>query len=50
MDRIKTETIEEMNAPKTRSSNNISETMEYEEGENPKSILIIDDLGVITFF
>lgn len=50
MDRIKTETIEEMTAPKSRSSNSISDSnMEYEEGENPKSVLIIDDLGVITY-
>ena len=49
MDRIKTETIEEMSTPKTRSSNNIAESNEFEEGENPKSVLIIDDLGVITY-
>ncbi len=53
MDRIKTETIEEINAPKTRnhSSDNIqsSSDMEYEEGENPKNVLIVDDLGVITY-
>ena len=49
MDRIKTETIEEMTTPKARSQKNIAESEEYEEGENPKSILIIDDLGVITY-
>ena len=50
MDRIKTETIEEMSSPKARSSSSISKsTDEFEEGENPKSILIIDDLGVITY-
>ena len=50
MDRIKTETIEEMTMPKAnRSSSNISNAEEYEEGENPKSVLIIDDLGVITY-
>lgn len=50
MDRIKTETIEEMTTPKSRSSSSISDSnMEYEEGENPKSVLIIDDLGVITY-
>ncbi len=53
MDRIKTETIEEINAPRTRnhSSDNIqsSSDMEYEEGENPKNVLIVDDLGVITY-
>lgn len=53
MDRIKTETIEEINATRTRnhSSDNIqsSSDMEYEEGENPKNVLIVDDLGVITY-
>lgn len=52
MDRIKTETIEEMNTPKSvRSGNSIQANsgMEYEEGENPNNVLIVDDLGVITY-
>ena len=52
MDRIKTETIEEMNAPRAkRSSDNIQSSgdMNFEEGDNPKNVLIVDDLGVITY-
>ena len=52
MDRIKTETIEEMNAPKTArgtSAVQASTDIEYEEGENPNNVLIVDDLGVITY-
>lgn len=53
MDRIKTETIEEMNTPRTRKSGegNIqsSDDANFEEGENPKNVLIVDDLGVITY-
>lgn len=53
MDRIKSDTIEEMNAPKprtvTRNDNISSDLSEFEESENPKSVLIIDDLGVITY-
>lgn len=50
MDRIKTETIEEMNAPKSRSkSSSITSEEEFTDEENPKSVLIVDDLGVITY-
>lgn len=52
MDRIKTETIEEMNAPKsTRGTSAVqaSSDMDFEEGENPNNVLIVDDLGVITY-
>ena len=52
MDRIKTETIEEMNAPKTSRGTagvQASSGMDYEEGENPNNVLIVDDLGVITY-
>lgn len=50
MDRIKTETIEEMNAPKNRSkSSSITSEEEFTDEENPKSVLIVDDLGVITY-
>lgn len=52
MDRIKTETIEEMNAPRSSrgtSAVQASSDMIYEEGENPNNVLIVDDLGVITY-
>lgn len=50
MDRIKTETIEEMNAPKSaRGTGAIQASVDYEEGENPNNVLIVDDLGVITY-
>ena len=52
MDRIKTETIEEMTTPKGKRSGDgsqISDSFDFEEGENPKSVLIVDDLGVITY-
>lgn len=46
MDRIKTETIEEMSSPKRKS--NIAENYGDEE-ETGKPVLIVDDLGVITY-
>jgi CheY-like chemotaxis protein len=52
MDRIKTETIEEMTMPKGKrggDGSQISDSLDFEEGENPKSVLIVDDLGVITY-
>ncbi len=52
MDRIKTETIEEMNAPRSSrgtSAVQASSDMIYEDGENPNNVLIVDDLGVITY-
>lgn len=45
MDRIKTETIEEMASPKKR---NVAEAYGGED-EPIKSVLIVDDLGVITY-
>lgn len=46
MDRIKTETIEEISSPKKKS--NIAENYGDEE-ETGKPVLIVDDLGVITY-
>lgn len=48
MDRIKTETIESMSSPKKRDS--IVESGDsLDEEENTKTVLIVDDLGVITY-
>lgn len=45
MDRIKTETIEEMSSPRKKTS-----IANYDDEEVPaKSVLIVDDLGVITY-
>lgn len=45
MDRIKTETIEEMSSPRKKTS-----IANYDDDEVPsKSVLIVDDLGVITY-
>lgn len=52
MDRIKTETIEELHAPRAKGhSENIqsSEDVNFGESDNPKNVLIVDDLGVITY-
>lgn len=53
MDRIKTETIEEMRAPKAKKhgEGNIqsSDDVGFGESENSKNVLIVDDLGVITY-
>lgn len=46
MDKIKTETIEEMSLPRKKSS--ASENYDDEEGTG-KPVLIVDDLGVITY-
>lgn len=46
MDRIKTETIEEMSSPRKKTS--ISDSLNGEE-ETGKPVLIVDDLGVITY-
>lgn len=48
MERIKTETIESMSSPKKRDS--IVESGDsLDEEENTKTVLIVDDLGVITY-
>ena len=48
MERIKTETIESMSSPKKRDS--IVESGDnLDEEENAKTVLIVDDLGVITY-
>lgn len=46
MDRIKTETIEEMSSPRKKTS--VSDSLNGEE-ETGKPVLIVDDLGVITY-
>ncbi len=48
IDRAKTEAIEELHSPK-KNSENSAITDEYSDEENPKSVLIVDDLGVITY-
>lgn len=47
MDQIKTETIESMTSPKRASS--VTDYIDDENDENKKSVLIVDDLGVITY-
>ena len=48
MDRIKTETIESLSSPKKRDSIVASGDNPKDE-ENTKTVLIVDDLGVITY-
>ncbi len=49
MDRIKTETIESMTSPR-KGRDTIVESGDEEDGEvNTKTVLIVDDLGVITY-
>ncbi len=48
MEQIKTEAIESVTNPKPKKQENNLESGETEEG-NGKSILIVDDLGVITY-
>ena len=49
MDRIKTETIESMTSPR-KGRDAIVESGDEEDGEvNTKTVLIVDDLGVITY-
>lgn len=48
MDRIKTETIESMSSPKKRDSS-IATVENADDGTNDKTVLIVDDLGVITY-
>lgn len=47
MDQIKTETIESMTLPK--KSRTVTDSIDDENEENKKSVLIVDDLGVITY-
>lgn len=47
MDRIKTETIEEMSSPRKKSS--VADIYNDNEEETGKPVLIVDDLGVITY-
>ena len=47
MDQIKTETIESMTSPKR--SRTVTDSIDDENEENKKSVLIVDDLGVITY-
>ena len=50
MEKIKTEAVEEASAPKARKSDNIQTADEMqEEISNEKAVLIVDDLGVITY-
>lgn len=50
MEKIKTEALEEASAPKARKSDNIQAADEMqEEIANEKAVLIVDDLGVITY-
>ena len=50
MEKIKTEALEEASAPKARKSDNIQTADEMqEEIANEKAVLIVDDLGVITY-
>lgn len=50
MEKIKTEAVEEASAPKARKSDNIQTADEMqEEIANEKAVLIVDDLGVITY-
>lgn len=48
MDRIKTETIESLSSPKKRDSI-VASGDNPEDEENTKTVLIVDDLGVITY-
>ena len=50
MEKIKTEALQEASAPKARKSDNIQTADEMqEEIANEKAVLIVDDLGVITY-
>ncbi len=48
MDRIKTETIESLSSPKKKDSI-IESGDNLDDEENTKTVLIVDDLGVITY-
>jgi len=47
MDRIKTETIEEMSSPRKKVS--VADSYNDDEEQQGKPVLIVDDLGVITY-
>ena len=51
LDRAKTEALEELSYPKSKNktSSSITSEEEFVDGENPKNVLIVDDLGVITY-
>ena len=51
LDRAKTEALEELSSPKSKNktSSSITSEEEFVDGENPKNVLIVDDLGVITY-
>ena len=50
LDRAKTEALEELSAPKGKNKNSsITSEQEFTDEENPKNVLIVDDLGVITY-
>lgn len=50
MEKIKTEALQEASVPKARKSDNIQAADEMqEEIANEKAVLIVDDLGVITY-
>ena len=51
LDRAKTEALEELSSPKSKkkTSSSITSEEEFVDGENPKNVLIVDDLGVITY-
>ena len=50
LDRAKTEALEELSSPKGKNKNSsITSEQEFTDEENPKNVLIVDDLGVITY-
>ena len=49
IDKAKTDAIEELNAPKKAKTSSITSESEFIDEENPKNVLIVDDLGVITY-
>ena len=51
IDKAKTDAIEELHSSssKEKKPSSITSEQEYTEEENPKNVLIVDDLGVITY-
>ena len=50
LDKAKTEALEELSSPKGKNKNSsITSEQEFTDEENPKNVLIVDDLGVITY-
>ena len=49
IDKAKTDAIEELNTPKKSKTSSITSEAEFVDEENPKNVLIVDDLGVITY-